>query len=132
MKLLERRTPLGWPLIIAAAIFTTLLICALYSGAAFVPGRRGAASRHILRDGQPEQFLHYIRFYGIAALFGFFFGFLRLVPIENWVRQTKIRADEKIRGKGYDKDAAPWWGYLILVGVIALVIWIGKVTMYSE
>jgi len=132
MKLLERRTPPGWPLIFVAIVCAVLLAAALYSGDAFVPGRRGEASRHFLRATQPERYFHYVRFYSVATVLGFFFGFMRVVPIENAVRSFVVRAKEQIRRKGYDRGPAPWWGYLILAGFIALVIWVGKVTMYAE
>lgn len=132
MKLFERRKPPEWSLVIAAAIFGALAIYAFYSGDAFVLGRRGEPSRHILRETQPERFLLHVRLFFSAAAILCFLGLVRLVPIEDGIRRLRTRSQGVISSKGYDKNPAPWWGYLILGGFLALVIWIGKITMYSE
>jgi hypothetical protein len=132
MNLLERRKPVAWSLMIAGALFGALAIYALSTGDAFVLGRRGQSSRHILRAVDPDRFFFYVRFFFSAATILWFVGLVRLVPIEDWIRKIRDQSHQKIAENGYDKKPAPWWGYLILVLFLALVIWVGKLTMYSE
>ncbi len=132
MKFLERRRPVGWAPVIVAALLTASAVYSLYYGDAFIAGRRGEASRHILRATRPAEFHFQVRFALSAATILYFIGLVRLVPLANGFSQLKSGWQRKIAAKGYDKQPAPWWGYVIFVGALALVIWIGKVTMYSE
>ena len=132
MKLFERRSPIAWSLIVAGAVFASLVVYAIATGQVVVPGRRGSSSEVILREAQPDRFTFHLRFFTTACALFWFLAIVRLAPFEDGIKHLRTRSREAISRKGYDRDRAPVWAYVFLAVFIGAIIWIGKVTMYSE
>ncbi len=132
MKLVSRRRPTSWSSLTLGLFFTVLAVYALTTGDAFVPGRHGSPSKDILAASDPRGYAFWTRAYVLLGAAGLLLAFIRVPPIEESWRGLKERSRATVHAKGLDSKPAPVWAYAFLAAFLALIIWIGWKTMYSE
>lgn len=131
MKILARRRPIAWGLLLAALLFGGFALDAVVTGDARVLGRRNAGPKHILRASDPRAFASQVRFYGCVALIGVTLAFTRIVPVEDAWKRLGEQTRAAIHARGYDSKPAPAWIYPCVAAFLLLIVWIGWRTLYS-
>ncbi|MEO7796691.1 MAG: hypothetical protein ABIY47_03080 [Opitutaceae bacterium] len=134
MKLFARRNPVAWAVLAFGLFFAASLIYSATTGDVYVPASRKGGdrrSKHILQASDPQKFADWLRFYGVCAVIGVTFAFVRVVPLEDGWRQLRERSKSTIQEKGYDSKPAPKWAYAVLLGALGLVAWVGWKTLFS-
>lgn len=118
-------------LLLVALMTGAIAVHAIITGDAWAPGSHGSRSTHVSRATQRGEFVSFVRYYSAVSLILLTLVFLlRLNPVEDALSRLK----ERFYGSliPYHQGPAPLWGYLFLIGFIALVLWIGWKVMYND
>jgi hypothetical protein len=119
MQIFDRRKPPAWGLLIAGGVATGCAVFALATCDAYIPGRHGAPSRHVLMHHDPTQYIALVFFLLAAGGLLAFLTFFRAVQIEETALSLRAQLSYHLDN---DKTSAPNWAYFALVAFIAFVV----------